>query len=77
MTFKLNRAGDLCHAAVLEIRLPKLAADASGAYVWAAGYKAVQSAKLVIGGQEIERFSAGSKCSRRSPRLRASSLSEP
>ena len=57
MTFKLNRAGDLCHAAVLEIRLPKLAADASGAYVWAAGYKAVQSCKLVIGGQEIEKFS--------------------
>lgn len=58
MTFKLNRAGDLCHAAILEIRLPQLhTADASGAYVWAAGYKAVQSCKLVIGGQEIEKFS--------------------
>lgn len=58
MTFKLNRAGDLCHAAILEIRLPKLgAADASGTYVWAAGYKAVQSCKLVVGGQEIEKFS--------------------
>lgn len=58
MTFKLNRAGDLCHAAILEIRLPKLGtADGSGSYVWAAGYKAVQSCKLVIGGQEIEKFS--------------------
>lgn len=54
MTFKLNRAGDLCHAAILEIRIPT---PNAGTLVWGAGYKAVQSAKLVIGGQEIERFS--------------------
>lgn len=58
VVFKLNRAGDLCHSAVLQIELPVLN-DSSGdaQYVWGAGFKAVQSAKLVIGGQELEKLS--------------------
>ena len=36
VVFKLNRAGDLCHSAVLQIELPVLN-DTSGAkYVWGA-----------------------------------------
>lgn len=53
VTFRLNRAGDLSHATILQVELP---ADASG-YVWGAGYKLIQSAKLVIGGQEIQKMS--------------------
>lgn len=53
VTFRLNRAGDLSHATILQVELP---ADASG-YVWGAGYKLIQTAKLVIGGQEIQKMS--------------------
>jgi hypothetical protein len=53
VTFRLNRAGDLSHATILQVELP---ADAGG-YVWGAGYKLIQSAKLVIGGQEIQKMS--------------------
>ena len=53
VTFRLNRAGDLSHATILQVELP----EQPGGYVWGAGYKLIQSAKLVIGGQEIQKMS--------------------
>jgi hypothetical protein len=53
VTFRLNRAGDLSHATILQVELPAV----TGGYVWGAGYKLIQSAKLVIGGQEIQKMS--------------------
>lgn len=53
VTFRLNRAGDLSHATILQVEIP----DVCGGLVWGAGYKLIQSAKLVIGGQEIQKMS--------------------